>query len=106
MNKPPARRGGEEAVQPEGKPLPNASPAEDPDGAVVGGGGAGIGAARCLLAAGLRVTVLEARDRVGGRAVTVPVKGHPLDLGAHWLHAGPINPLVKLGIARREPLRR
>ena len=42
-----------------------------------------------------RVAVLEARDRVGGRAVTVPLRGHPVDLGAHWLHAGPINPLVR-----------
>jgi Flavin containing amine oxidoreductase len=36
----------------------------------------------------------------------VALKGHPIDLGAHWLHAGPINPLVKLGRARGEPLRR
>jgi monoamine oxidase len=50
--------------------------------------------------------VLEARGRVGGRAVTVPLRGHPVDLGAHWLHAGPINPLVALGFERREPLRR
>ena len=48
-------------------------------------------------ASGLPVTVLEARDRMGGRTVTRRFKGHPLDLGAHWLHAGPINPLVKLG---------
>ena len=63
-------------------------------------------AARRLLAAGLSVAVLEARDRVGGRAVTVALKGHPVDLGAHWLHAGPINPLVSLGRSRGEPLRR
>ena len=47
-------------------------------------------AARRLLASGLTVAVLEARPRVGGRAVTVRLKGHPVDLGAHWLHAGPI----------------
>ncbi len=41
-----------------------------------------------------------------GRAWTVSVRGHPVDLGAHWLHAGPINPLVALGHARGERLRR
>jgi monoamine oxidase len=78
----------------------------NPDVAVIGAGAAGIAAARRLLAAGLTVTVLEARPRIGGRAVTVRLKGHPVDLGAHWLHAGPINPLVRLGRKRGEPLRR
>ncbi len=73
---------------------------------IVGAGSAGISAARRLIAAGLSVAVIEARDRVGGRTVTRAFRGHPLDLGAHWLHAGPINPLVKLGHQRGEPLRR
>ncbi|WP_154661018.1 flavin monoamine oxidase family protein [Microvirga lotononidis] len=78
----------------------------DPDVAIVGAGSAGIAAARRLLASGLTVTVLDARNRIGGRTVTRRFKGHPVDLGAHWLHAGPINPLVKLGHRRGEPLRR
>ncbi len=82
-------------------PLPR-----DPDVLVIGAGAAGIGAARALVARGLSVAVLEARDRVGGRASTVMLRGHPVDMGAHWLHAGPINPLVTLGHARGEPLRR
>ncbi|WP_410825904.1 flavin monoamine oxidase family protein [Methylobacterium sp. sgz302003] len=82
-------------------PLPR-----DPDVVVVGAGAAGIAAARRLLARGLAVAVVEARDRVGGRTVTTLLRGHPVDLGAHWLHAGPINPLVRLGLARGEPLRR
>ncbi|MCJ2133947.1 FAD-dependent oxidoreductase [Methylobacterium sp. J-026] len=73
---------------------------------VIGAGAAGIGAARTLAARGVAVAVLEARDRVGGRALTVTLRGHALDLGAHWLHAGPINPLVALGRARGERLRR
>ncbi len=77
-----------------------------PDVLVVGAGAAGIAAARTLVAEGLSVAVLEARDRVGGRAVTVSLRGHPVDLGAHWLHAGPINPLVALGHARGERLHR
>ncbi|WP_046861629.1 flavin monoamine oxidase family protein [Microvirga massiliensis] len=82
-------------------PLPAA-----PDVVVIGAGPAGISAARTLLAAGLSVAVLEARERVGGRAVTVPLRGHPIDLGAHWLHSGPVNPLVALGAKQGERLRR
>src|SRR5215207_11068200 len=81
-------------------------PPETVDVAVVGAGAAGVAAARRLLATGLKVVVLEARSRIGGRAVTILMKGHPVDLGAHWLHAGPINPLVRLGQERGEPLRR
>ncbi|CAO4156754.1 Tryptophan 2-monooxygenase [Methylorubrum thiocyanatum] len=77
-----------------------------PDVIVIGAGAAGIAAARRLIERGLSVAVLEARDRVGGRAVTTRLRGHAVDLGAHWLHAGPINPLVALGRSRGEPLRR
>ena len=77
-----------------------------PDVVVVGAGAAGIAAARRIREAGLSVSVLEARDRVGGRAVTTLLQGRAVDLGAHWLHAGPVNPLVALGKARGEPLRK
>ena len=78
----------------------------NPDVVVIGAGAAGIAAGRRLVERGLSVAILEARDRVGGRAVTTSLRGHAIDLGAHWLHAGPINPLVRLGLARGEPLRR
>src|SRR5215207_1023388 len=93
-------------MQPVTKPSLVPPPTGDVGVVVVGAGAAGIAAARRLLGAGLSVVVLEARNRVGGRALTVALKGHPIDLGARWLHAGPINPLVKLGRARGEPLRR
>lgn len=57
-----------------------------PDIVVVGAGAAGIGAGRALAAAGASFLVLEARDRVGGRAHTVERAGLPLDLGCGWLH--------------------
>ena len=88
------------AYAPRLAPLPEA-----PEVLVIGAGAAGIGAARTLVARGVTVAVLEARDRIGGRALTVSLRGHALDLGAHWLHAGPINPLVTLGRARSERLR-
>lgn len=81
-------------------------PSADCDVAIVGAGAAGIGAARLLVARGMRTVVLEGRDVVGGRCVTATLRGHPIDLGAHWLHAGDLNPLVPLARLRGEPLRR
>lgn len=69
------------------------------DVVVVGAGIAGLAAAREVLASGLRAIVLEAKDRVGGRARTVELGGYPVDLGATWLHSASVNPLVP--IARR-----
>ena len=72
----------------------------DVDIIVIGAGAAGIAAARRVLAAKRRVVVIEASDRIGGRCVTDErLFGVPLDLGAHWMHAADINPLVKLGKA-------
>jgi monoamine oxidase len=55
---------------------------------VIGAGVAGLAAARTLLEAGLRVKVLEARDRIGGRIMTVRDKrvSVPLELGAEFIH--------------------
>ncbi len=53
---------------------------------VVGAGAAGIAAGRRLRAAQVPFLILEARDRVGGRAHTVAREGFPLDLGCGWLH--------------------
>lgn len=67
------------------------------DVAIVGAGAAGLSAARRLNAAGVAAVVLEARDRIGGRAHTVGREGFGLDLGCGWLHSADENPLADLG---------
>ena len=61
---------------------------ESHDVLVLGAGAAGLMAARELSRAGLRVGVLEARDRVGGRAWTRvdPLSPQPLELGPEFVH--------------------
>jgi monoamine oxidase len=72
----------------------------DLDVIIVGAGAAGLAAARPLLASGKSVLLLEARDRIGGRAWTEPdVAGHPVDHGASFIHAARGNPWT--AIARR-----
>jgi monoamine oxidase len=63
----------------------------DLDVVVIGAGAAGIAAARRLNAAGRSILLVEAGDRVGGRAWTAAHDGLPLDLGCGWLHSGDRN---------------
>ncbi len=63
---------------------------------VVGAGASGLAAATRLVAAGYVITVLEARDRIGGRAWTSDALGVPVDLGASWIHGTTDNPLTPL----------
>lgn len=67
-----------------------------PDVLIIGAGAAGIAAARALTTAGRSVLVLEARDRVGGRAWTIDTPAGAFDAGASWLHSGQTNPLTPL----------
>jgi len=70
------------------------------DVAIIGAGAAGLGAARALENSGLSVIVLEARDRVGGRAHTIlAAPDIVFDLGCGWLHSADKNSFV--GIAQQ-----
>jgi monoamine oxidase len=73
------------------------------DVVIIGAGAAGIAAARHATELGLSALLVEANDRVGGRASTDnDTFGVPFDLGCYWFHSPEHNPLIghanKLGI--------
>ncbi|MCO5608400.1 hypothetical protein L7F22_062609 [Adiantum nelumboides] len=63
---------------------------------VIGAGMAGLSAAQALQTWSCKVTVLESRERLGGRIYTDYTNGFPVDMGASWLH----------GVCKRNPLAR
>lgn len=63
---------------------------------IVGAGVSGLTVAQTLWDADYDVTVLEARDRIGGRVWTNTTLGRPLDMGASWIHGVHGNPLSDL----------
>jgi monoamine oxidase len=60
---------------------------------IVGGGAAGIGAAIEARAQRIDAVIIEAMDRLGGRAHSMDWNGHKLDLGCTWLHSAERNSL-------------
>jgi len=56
------------------------------DTIIIGAGWAGAAAARELTSKGRKVLILEARDRVGGRAKTWSKDGINVDVGCSWIH--------------------
>ena len=70
--------------------------AADVDVVVVGAGAAGLAAAKRLRRAGRSVTVLEARDRIGGRVHTDLSLGHPFEAGAQFIHWADRNPWTRI----------
>jgi monoamine oxidase len=71
-------------------------PSSEVDIAIVGGGAAGIAAARRLARSGPSVRLFEASPRLGGRAWSQEIRGFKLDLGAGWLHSADRNAWVKV----------
>src|SRR5262245_32022413 len=72
---------------------------------VVGGGAAGIAAARRLHDAGVDCLLVEARSRLGGRAFTVRSGADfAIDLGCGWLHSADRNPWTKVALAQGRAL--
>ncbi len=63
----------------------------DTEVAVIGGGAAGVAAGRRLHDAGVDCLIIEARNRLGGRAFTETHAGYPIDLGCGWLHSADQN---------------
>lgn len=63
---------------------------------IVGAGMAGLTAAKVLDRAGRSFVVLEALDRIGGRATADEEFATPIDLGGAWIHEISTNPLTPL----------
>ena len=62
---------------------------------IIGAGAAGIGAGLRLKALGVPFIILEANDRIGGRAYTDNTSlSSKWDKGCSWFHCADINPLV------------
>ena len=61
---------------------------DEADVLIIGAGAAGLAAARELSAAGLKVIVLEARNRIGGR-INTHADQFPIELGAEFVHGRP-----------------
>ncbi len=72
---------------------------------IVGAGAAGLAAASALRSAGRSFILVEARDRIGGRAFTDRALGaaYPFDAGAeyiHWAERNPWAPIARAAKAR------
>ncbi|KAH5644207.1 hypothetical protein HBI51_122060 [Parastagonospora nodorum] len=63
---------------------------------IVGAGVAGMRCADILLHHGAKVTILEGRNRVGGRLCQSNALGHVVDLGPNWIHGTEHNPILDL----------
>lgn len=58
---------------------------------IIGAGYAGITAARDLATTGVKVLLLEARDRIGGRTYTANIDSHLFEMGGAYIHWGQAN---------------
>jgi monoamine oxidase len=73
---------------------------------VIGAGAAGLTAAAQLGSAGMNVTLLEARGRIGGRMLTLhdSESNTPVELGAEFIHGRPPEIWTRLGSHKIETI--
>jgi len=76
------------------------------DVVIVGGGAAGVGAARRLARSNYSAVLLEAGARLGGRAWTQETSGVQLDLGCGWFHSAERNAWIAIAEAAGVPVDR
>ncbi len=74
--------------------------------AIIGAGAAGLAAARRLHERGIEFLIVEARDRIGGRAYTLPDReaSPPIELGAEFIHGDALDTLALMKECAQEPL--
>ncbi|HXX26764.1 MAG TPA: NAD(P)/FAD-dependent oxidoreductase [Pseudolabrys sp.] len=72
----------------------------DAEVVIIGGGAAGVAAGRHLHDAGIDCLIVEARNRLGGRAFTETRAGCPIDLGCGWLHSADKNEWTEVAKAQ------
>lgn len=66
---------------------------------IVGGGMAGLSAAYHLTKNGMDdFKLLEARRRIGGRIIQIPIGNQKVELGANWIHGVLGNPVYELAM--------
>ncbi|XP_075975654.1 spermine oxidase [Anticarsia gemmatalis] len=67
---------------------------------IIGAGMAGLSAANYLLKNGMQdFIILEARKRIGGRIISIPMKNQNVELGANWIHGVLGNPIFEIAMA-------
>ncbi|KAI1498967.1 hypothetical protein F5X99DRAFT_391647 [Biscogniauxia marginata] len=87
--------------------MPDRNSIKNPHVGIVGAGVSGLRCADVLLSQGFKVTILEARDRIGGRICQSDELGYTVDIGPNWIHAsgtGEVHPISKLAVETNTPL--
>ncbi|KIW93589.1 uncharacterized protein Z519_06194 [Cladophialophora bantiana CBS 173.52] len=78
-----------------------------PHVAVIGAGIAGLRCSDVLARSGVKVTLFEARNRIGGRVHQMESGGYLMDMGPNWIHGTKGNPIMhlanKTGLTILEP---
>ncbi|KAE8450409.1 hypothetical protein EG329_006484 [Mollisiaceae sp. DMI_Dod_QoI] len=77
---------------------------ESPHVGIVGAGISGLRCAEVLLKHGFRVTILEARDRIGGRICQSDKLGYRADIGPNWSGEEGRHPIIDLAKKTNTPL--